>query len=146
MEEAILLCGAPTRAGRPCRRRLAPGAVRCALHSGPPPAAKLAAVTSGVRAPSAGGLFDGLFSAEERGILEGRGDEPCVDDIIPVLVVAIRRAVAGQAAPGVVVRACEAYVRALRERRRLSETGESEFERARNEALDRLSAEWGIQV
>jgi len=139
MEQEIHRCGAPTRAGSPCRRRVRAGAGRCALHA-------VAPLEPAVQLPLLSGPFADLFTLEERGMLKALSDDARIDDVIPVLVVAIRRALAGQAAPGVVVRACEAFVRALRERQRLAETGESEFERARNEALDRLSEELGIPL
>jgi len=175
MDEEVRRCGAPTRAGTPCRRRVRAGAERCSLHVAASPAAEPVAATVEAQTASAGsaagpfadpaaepvaatvetqtasagsaaGPFADLFTPQERGILNALSDDARVDDVIPVLVVAIRRALAAKAAPGVVVRACEAFVRALRERQRLAEGGESEFERARNEALDRLSEELGIPL
>ena len=87
-------CGALTRRGAPCRRRVAAGASRCHLHAGP---------------------FADLFSAEEQAALAGLQGPRRVEEVLPVLLVAIRRALAGGAAPAVVVRACEAYARALRQ-------------------------------
>jgi hypothetical protein len=70
------------------------GVLRCHLHADP---------------------FADLFTPEEQAVLAGLVGERRAAEVLPALIVAIRRALAGGASPGVVVRACEAYVRALRE-------------------------------
>jgi hypothetical protein len=136
MEAGRKRCGATTRAGAPCRRWALPGSEHCRQHS-PAPAQRP------VESPA--GPFDELFSADELQALAARSDEPSVDDVVPVLLVAIRRALADGAQPALVVRACEAYVRALRERGRLGSAGAGE-ESALRRALDALGAELGAEL
>ncbi|MGC8826215.1 MAG: hypothetical protein ACP5TV_04325, partial [Anaerolineae bacterium] len=101
-------CAALTRAGRRCRRRAVSGSAFCRQHLQHAEA-------------HAAGPFAALFTPEEMSALLVVESAPSVDDVVPVLLVAIRRALESGAPANVVVRACEAYVRALRERRQAQE-------------------------
>jgi len=134
MSEERQICQAMTRAGTRCRRPARPGSHLCWQHGGGEEA-------------SATGLFAALFTAEEMQALAEMGDAPSVDDVMPVLLVAIRRALESGAPANVVVRACEAYVRALRERRQAgANMPAGDLEHAVSQALDALGKELDIEL
>lgn len=126
-------CVALTRAGRRCRRRAANGSAFCSQHQQRP----------GVHAA---GPFAALFTPEEMSALLAVENAPSVDDVVPVLLVAIRRALESGAPTNVVVRACEAYVRALRERRQAQERPGSAGEDSLSQALEEIGGELGITL
>ena len=144
MDEETVQCAAMTRAGRRCRRRAMPGSAFCRQHADGPAYTQLPLPLGDEYEPAPRGPFAGLFTPEELAALEGCLDDPCVDDVVPVLLVSIRRAMAGGAQPNVVVRACEAYLRALRERR--SAAGGRRDDDGLDVALDRLSTELGVEL
>ncbi|MBC7241553.1 MAG: hypothetical protein H5T60_03790 [Anaerolineae bacterium] len=126
-------CVALTRAGRRCRRRAVSGSAFCRQHL------QRAEVY-------AAGPFAALFTPEEMSALLAVENAPSVDDVVPVLLVAIRRALESGAPANVVVRACEAYVRALRERRQAQERPGPAGEDSLGQALEAISGELGVEL
>lgn len=126
-------CVALTRAGRRCSRRAVSGSAFCRQH------------LQGAEVRAAG-PFASLFTAEEMNALLAVEDAPSVDDVVPVLLVAIRRALESGAPANVVVRACEAYVRALRERRQAQERPGSAEEDNLGQALEAIGNELGMKL
>lgn len=126
-------CVALTRAGRRCRRRAVGGSAFCRQHQ----------ERAGVYAA---GPFAALFTPEEMRALLAVENAPSVDDVVPVLLVAIRRALESGAPANVVVRACEAYVRALRERRQVQERPGSGGEDSLSQALEEIGGELGMEL
>ena len=126
-------CAAVTRRGAPCRRYALPGSSFCRQHQ---PGSE----------PPAGGPFAGLFTPEELAALNAVGGKGAIDEIMQVLFVAIRRALANGSPTNVVVRACEAYVRALKEQQRMRSEAGDEIEEAWDRALDQLSGDLGIEL
>jgi len=125
-------CAGTTRRGAPCRRPALASSSFCRQHT--------------QAGPASGAWLAGLFSEEELRALASLDGEPTVDDVVPVLLVAIRRALESAATPNVVVRACEAYVRAVRERRRLAGQGDEPAGQALDQALDALSGKLGVPL
>ncbi len=126
-------CVALTRAGGRCSRLAVSGSAFCRQHQ------QRAEVY-------AAGPFAALFTPEEMRALLAVENAPSVDDVVPVLLVAIRRALESGAPAQVVVRACEAYVRALRERRQAQERPGPAGEDSLGQALEEIGSEFGMKL
>lgn len=133
MGEDRTQCAGMTRRGTRCRHAALPGSDVCRQHA------------PGASAGAAGPFAD-LFTPEERAALSARDGEGGLDDVIGVLFVAIRRALSNGSPSNVVVRACEAYLRALKEEERLAAEAGGRINPALDAALDRLSEELGLKL
>jgi len=127
-------CAGTTRKGTRCRHRALPDSDFCRQHAPPKPG------TLGA------GPFADLFTSEEQAALGALQGDGALDDVIQVLFVAIRRALSNGSPSNVVVRACEAYVRALKEQSRLAAEAGAGVNPLLDEALDQLSEELGIEL
>ena len=136
MTEPRERCAATTRIGTRCRRYALPGSTFCRQHGDRP------ALVS----PLIAGPFADLFTSEELAAVESLDGARAIDEVLQVLFVAIRRALSNGSPSNVVVRACEAYVRALKEQQWLAAEAGDETDEALDLALDRLSEELGIKL
>jgi hypothetical protein len=141
-------CAAKTRRGTRCRHRALPGGDFCRQHMLQDPGGFTSSDLGGLGRPprSKSGPFADLFTAEERAALAALDGDGALDEVMQVLFVAIRRALSNGSPSNVVVRACEAYVRALKEQARLAGEAGAGLTPALNEALDQLGQELGIEL
>lgn len=146
-------CTARTRAGDPCRAWAVRGSMppRCAAH---------AAAYAGADAPGRKhGFYARTFSPDELDDLAAYAGDLCLDDEISVARVALQRVFAflnrdpDRLDPGDYVRAAElaftgarTIARLLRDRDALTGSSADELDGIVDQALDLLSAEWGIDL
>ena len=128
-------CAATTKKGTRCRRYALPDSPFCRQHGGRPAVSPLIA-----------GPFADLFTPEELAAMESLDGARAIDEVLQVLLVAIRRALSNGSPSNVVVRACEAYVRASKEQQRLAAEAGDDIDEMLDGALDILSEELGIKL
>jgi len=94
----------------------------------------------------AGGLFSTLFTDAELADLATAPDTLTVDDILPLLLVRIRRALAEGASLDTVARGVDTYLRALKTKKALEADKEQTLEAAFEAALQEIADEMGLPV
>ena len=145
MAEIARQCAATTRKGTRCRHRARPGSDFCRQHA-PQDLGGLPSPPRSEAGGSVAGPFADLFTPEERAALAALDDDGALDEVMQVLFVAIRRALSNGSPSNVVVRACEAYVRTLKEQARLAGEAGAGVDPLLDEALDQLGQELGIEL
>lgn len=93
-----------------------------------------------------GGLFAKYFTDDELGAVATAVADPKVDDIIPLLLVRLRRALDEGASLDSIARGTDSYIRALKARYLMSGDAARNFETAFARAIDEIMAEMGLPL
>jgi hypothetical protein len=92
------------------------------------------------------GLFSSMFTEEELEDIAVAAQNPTIDDVIPLLLVRIRRAVQEGASLDSISRGIDTYIRACKAKYLISGDAAKNLETAFQRALDEIAAELGIPL